>query len=167
VKLSSRDGASIEIRPIGYQFPLNPQAKVGADWDNNWLVVGGAVTTGGQQWTFVDPCLTTWEAPQISTWLRRVADGSLPSTTDWSEDWSEDASLLYFTEPNLALSLQSRTDEHACLRVHLSLEALPPWRQGADRPNIYDYFLRLDLSVKDLAAAAEQWDNDCHPFPAR
>jgi hypothetical protein len=164
MRLPSRDSAWIEIRPTGYQFGANPRAQVGTDWDANWLVVRGDVkTTEGVAWTFVDPCLTTWEAQELAAWLHGVVDGSVPSTADWAEE----TGLLHFTEPNLAFSLEQRTNGRARLRVHLSLEASPPWLHGSDRPDLFEYFLVVDLSTEDLAAAAEEWDNDCKPFPVR
>jgi hypothetical protein len=164
VRLLSRDGTSIEIRPIDHEFGANPETQDGTDWDANWLVVRGDVKTAeSREWTFADPCLTTWQARKFGAWLHAVVDGSVPPVADWSVE----AGLLHFTEPNLALSLEERTEERVRLRIHLSLEASPPWLQEPDRPALFDYFLVIDLSIEDLAAAAEEWDNDCKPFPVR
>ncbi len=66
----------IEIHPVAYQFGANPQARPGTDWDANWLVVRGQVTTADAlDWSFTDPCLTTWEAQELSAWLRGVVQG--------------------------------------------------------------------------------------------
>jgi hypothetical protein len=71
-----------------------------------------------------------------------------------------------FTEPNLALSLDQRTNGHLRIRVHLSLEALPPSLLGDNRAELYEHLLVFDVS-RDTVAAAEEWDNDCAPFPVR
>jgi hypothetical protein len=76
VRLLSLDGTSIDLRPIRYQFGANPQALPGTDWDANWLIIQGEVhTADGASWTFIDPCLTTWEAREFGAWLRGVAGG--------------------------------------------------------------------------------------------
>jgi len=68
--------------------------------------------------------LTTWEARALGRWLRDVLAGTVaPSPFDGGGD----EQLLVFTEPNLALSLGDRTAKRVRLRVHLSLESLPPW----------------------------------------
>jgi hypothetical protein len=86
VRLSSRDGASIEIRSISYQFGANTQARVGTDWDTNWLVIRGDVkTAGGRGVNACRPCLITWEAQKLAAWLRGVVDGSVPPVTDLSD----------------------------------------------------------------------------------
>jgi hypothetical protein len=99
VRLQSRDGASLELGPTGYQFGANPLAPVGTDWDANWLLVHGEVhTADGAAWTFLDPCLTAWEALSISRWLRDAAAGRIAV----AEHWSGVEDLLHFTEPNVA-----------------------------------------------------------------
>jgi len=83
--LRSLDGASVELRVAGYEFPdyqvhatdvsvaflraltLAPQLPTDADprsWpaigDANWLQVCGRITLAdGRTWEFKDPCLTT------------------------------------------------------------------------------------------------------------
>jgi len=70
VRLLSSDGTSMDMRPIKHRYGANPQAAPGTDWDANFLVIRGEVQTGdGRGWTFMDPCLTTWEAQKLSTWL--------------------------------------------------------------------------------------------------
>jgi len=164
VKLLSDDGSKFEIRPVSYQFAANPQAQPGTDWDANWLVVRGDVMAAdGLEWTFVDPCLTTWEARQLATWLRAIIDGTARPTAEWSDR----TDLLTFTEPNIAFSLQEHTDERARIRVHLSLEALPPHLHGPGRPDTFAYYLTVDTSVQAIAAAADEWNDDCRSFPVR
>jgi hypothetical protein len=125
MKLTSSDGAEIALRPTRYQFRAATRRGHGRDWDANWLVVRGDVTMAdGKGWSFEDPCLTTWEARALGRWLRDVLAGTVaPSPFDGGGD----EQLLVFTEPNLALSLGDRTAKRVRLRVHLSLESLPPW----------------------------------------
>jgi hypothetical protein len=72
-----RDRASsVELCPLRYQFP-----EVRGDSHNdNWLFVGGTVTTPEGGWSFADPCVLTHEAWQVSDWLRAVAAGTVAVT---------------------------------------------------------------------------------------
>ena len=108
-------------------------------------------------------CLTTWEAQKLSTWLHDVADGIVAPVRDGSDEGAP----LAFTEPNLALSLEQRSNGRLRVRVHFSLEALPPWFIGANRPGLFEHFLVFDLGGHDLATAAAECDNDCASFPVR
>ena len=132
MRLESIDGAVVELRPTGYQFPR----LVGdghRDWDANWLVIEGAGrTSDGRSWDFSDPCLTTWEARSLGDWLRGVVSGAVAPT---SFGGTGDEVLEIFTEPNLALSLAARTAEDALWRrsklgLHLgrdSVAAVEAW----------------------------------------
>lgn len=170
--LTSTDGASVELRPTGYQHPAPPPVPAHADdWDANWLQVYGAVRTAeGQQWTFDQPCLTTWEARELLAWMRAAAQGAVVVTaapTEGSEG------VLAFTEPNLAFSIAARGGEHLVVRVHLGHESAPgyPWPDAWDEnsPPRASYTLRLPLRMdrQDLLAAAGQWRGDLTAFPHR
>lgn len=63
----------IKLRPLRYQFPV----VSGDQYDDNWLVTGGEVTTPEGSWSFADPCLLTDEARQILPWLRAVGGAML------------------------------------------------------------------------------------------
>jgi hypothetical protein len=148
VHLTSRDQARVELQIASYQFP-SIKAHGPHDWDANWLTVSGIVTLAdGKTWSFNDPCLTTWEAEELGSWLRDVAAGTIPPSPLGT---GEPEKLLTFTEPNLALSLEARAADRLRIRVHFSLEALPPWLHGAGRPDIFDYFVTLDVSAAELA----------------
>lgn len=164
VRLQSRDGASLDLGLTGYQFDASARAPVGTDWDANWLLVRGEVhTADGVEWTFLDPCLTTWESRSISSWLRSAAAGQIAV----AEHWSGAEDLLHFTEPNVAFSLQQRAGNRAVVRVHFSLEALPPSLHAGHRPDIFDYHVAFDVNTDDLTAAADAWDRQCAAFPIR
>jgi hypothetical protein len=164
MRFASKDGTSVEIRAVSYQYGANPQAPAGTDWDANWLVIQGKIRTAdGREWTFTDPCLTTWEAADIATWLRSVANGSVTPT----QNWSDEEELLHFTEPNIAFSLQEQTEGRVRIRLHLSLEAAPPRPDHTDRPRLFEYFLILDQKPEDLVTAAEEWEKNCASYPVR
>ncbi|MCX5195581.1 hypothetical protein OOK31_16980 [Streptomyces sp. NBC_00249] len=53
------------------------------------------------------------------------------------------------------------------IRLHLFLEAAPPWQQGDDAPEIHQYAVRVRLDRAALLHAADQWDLALAPFPPR
>ncbi|MFD7026443.1 hypothetical protein ACFWAR_00165 [Streptomyces sp. NPDC059917] len=152
---------SVELRPLRYRFPLG-----GTDpYDDNWLVIGGSVTTDEGSRSFADPCLLTDEAREVSAWLRAVAAEKVAVTgPDVEGDVSPDTS---FIEPVLAFSLAELSEGGAVVRVHLSLEAAPPWQQGDDGPDIYHYSVDIRLETAALLHAADQWDDALASFPTR
>ncbi|MEU6620820.1 hypothetical protein ABZ926_08535 [Streptomyces litmocidini] len=144
---------SVALRPVRYQF-----ATVRGDsYDDNWLVIDGTVMTPEGSWSFADPCLLTDEAPQVSAWLRAVAAGRVDVTEPDAE--GELSPDTWFIEPVVAFSLADRSEGGtAVIRVHLSLEAAPPWQQGDDRADIYQYAVELRLDAAALLHAADEWD---------
>ncbi|MFJ1864899.1 hypothetical protein ACIOD1_09725 [Streptomyces sp. NPDC088097] len=153
---------TVELRPIGYQFAAAQQSD--GD-DGNWLDIGGTVTTAEGSWSFVDPSLLTHEARRVAVWLRAVAAGTVPLTRPDDEGYvSPDT---WFTEPVLAFSLADRNEAGAVVRLHLSLEASPPWQQGEDRADIYQYFVEFTVDAAALIRAADDWDLALAPFPTR
>lgn len=118
--------------------------------------------SGDSEWTFRDPCLTTWEARALSSWLRGVADDfqrPAPVAPD-----GESGELLVFTEPDVAFNFLAMTPDGAMVRVYPSLEALPESMAGTD---IFEYFVELVLRKDVLAAAARDWDAELRSFPVR
>ena len=163
MQLVSTDGASVDLRPVRYEFADEPAGP--GDWDANWLVIRGAVrTAAGRSWTFEDPCLTAWDARELGAWLRAAAEGRVPVTAAPDED---SAGLLAFTEPNLGFSLAARTGDDLVLRVHLSIESGPPPRTGDAPSDLYAYSVPLRLRRADLRAAAQAWETDLTPYPPR
>jgi hypothetical protein len=185
MQLRSPDGVSVELRIAGYQFPdykvhsadvavrrlqaltkfphADPK-KLARDWDANWLQVCGNITLAdGKTWAFEQPCLTTWDARELGSWLREVPAGTVPpSGTD------EPGQFLEFLEPNIAFSLEERTADRVRIRVHFGVEALPPWLHGGQQePPPFDYFVLLDVSAQELAQAAEAWMLELAEFPER
>lgn len=149
--LVGREGNELEVGLVGYQFPdeeLDP-------WDSNWLLVSVRVLAPEGSWGAVDPCLTTWEANRLVSWLVRAA---ARDPTD---------APVTFTEPNLTMTARSRTA--APLRVHVracfALELRPPWARAVAGSG----HLRVDLDVErgDLARAAASLLRDLVTFPQR
>jgi hypothetical protein len=165
VRLLSRTGATVELAPASYQF--GPAAEP-REWDANWLIIRAhVVLANGRSWSFADPCLTTWEARQLTSWLEGVVAGEV---MPFEFDGGEDERLLMFTEPVVAFSLADRVGATVTLRVHLSLDARPPWDQdhiGDDDVDLFDDFVELEMPVDALAAATAAWDEELSTFPIR
>jgi hypothetical protein len=153
---------SVDLRPVRYQF-----AEVRGDsYDDNWLIIDGTVTTPEGNWSFADPCLLTDEARQIAAWLRTVAAGTVAVTEPDAE--GELSPDTWFIEPLVAFSLADRSEcGHAVIRIHLSLEAAPPWQQSDDLADMYQYVVEVRMDVAALLHAADQWDLALASFPPR
>jgi len=165
MRLGSSDGARVELRLLRYEFPDRAAAGRGRDWDANWLVVRGDIRCAdGREWSFEHPCLTTWEAGLLGRWLHEVVAGAVALNPF---DGGEDEPLVVFTEPNLALSLAAADQETVNIRVHLSLEALPPWLAHADGTELFEFFVVVGLSRANLARAAQDWERELAMFPER
>ncbi|QHT55911.1 hypothetical protein GXP71_07380 [Cellulomonas sp. H30R-01] len=164
MRFESGDGASVDLRLVGYQFPGAVGAPPG-DWDANWLVVRGRVRLAdGRAWTFTDASLTTWDARDLDGWLRGVVSGHVaPVRQDAPEE-----DLLAFTEPCLAFSLAARDDSVATVRVHLSLECAPPWlhEAGGDAA-LFAFFVAVTVPLDGVRRAADDWSAALARFPAR
>ncbi len=168
VRLISSDGAVVELQPVSYQFSRPPGTRGAegssttgsyADWDANWLVICGDIrTSDGQSWTFMDACLTTWEAEQLSLWLRAAGSDNAAAGLD----------PAVFTEPNLSFFLDGVQAGRVRMRLRLSHESLPRrlrWEASGGEASEHD--IALEVSGADLAEAAQAWDRDRLPFPAR
>lgn len=162
MKLRSLDGASVALKPTAYQF--GPEAAPPGDFDVDWLRVRGEVrTAAGASWTFHDPCLTTWDCTDLLAWLRAASQGTVAPT----DAPSEEAGLLWFTEPNLAFSIAEADEAALVVRVHLSLESAPPRPENGEALELYEYAVPLRMTKAELAAAADEWTQDIALYPAR
>lgn len=171
--LRSEDGTALRLSISGYQFEglTTPDDD---RWDASWLLVqGDARTSTGTAWSFVHPCLTTWEANQLGRWLRAAAHGGLPDApygrgqNDW-DDYGEvrTPGILHFTEPNLAFRLAGRDDTSVSVVVRFSHEALPPSPSG--QRDLADMVsLALTVERNSLHAAADAWLAGLRRFPTR
>lgn len=163
MRLDSLDGARVTLRPLGYQFETVPSS--GDDvWDPNWLVVRGEIVLAdGRSWAFTDPCLTTFEGRRLGAWLEGVIAGEVrPAPLD-----EDDERGAVFLEPVIAFSLAERDTTAVTLRVHLSLEALPPWATGTEKPEIFAYWVKVRCPVETLESALLEWNTELESFPVR
>jgi len=149
--LRGREGNELELTVVGYQFPDEHRDP----WDSNWLLVSVRVLAPAGSWSVVDPCLTTWEAKRLVSWLVHAA---IRDPT---------AVPMAFTEPNLTVTARSRSA--APLRVHVracfALELRPPW--GATASGSHDLCVDLDVERDDLARAAASLLADLVAYPQR
>lgn len=124
------------------------------------------MTTPEGEWSFADPCLLTDKARRVSAWLRAVAAGTVDVTEPDAE--GELSPGTWFVEPVVALSLARRTEGGtAVIRVHLSLEAAPPWQQDDDAADLYQYVVEVCLDAAALLCAADEWDLSLASLPPR
>lgn len=165
MRLRSSDGAQVELRPMRYQFAGFKGDGSDRDWDANWLIIRGEVRTAdGRSWSFEDPCLTTWDAQELGAWLRGVVSGAVQPTPF---NGGEDDRIKEFLEPNVAMSLAARDNAEAAIRVHLSLEAQPPWLSGADPVELFEFYVEVTASLQAIAEAAGAWEQELAVFPRR
>lgn len=160
MRLTSTDGSFVDLRIARYQFAKGSGSDIDKDWDANWLVVEGEILSAAGAWRFTDPCLTTWEAQSLASWLRGVVSGQVAPCRS---DLVDGEGSLVFLEPCIAFSLRNRDDDYAAIRVHFSHEAGPPWATG----DIFEYFVVLDLPMAAIVAAAGEWEKELSAFPKR
>ena len=63
--LHGERGGTFRLSIDGYQFPETTDDR----WDANWLFVRGHVQDPQGEWTFRDPCLTTFEVQELAEGL--------------------------------------------------------------------------------------------------
>lgn len=149
--LRGAEGNELELSIAGYQFPAEERDP----WDSNGLLVSVRVLSPEGSWSVVDPCLTTWEAKRLVSWLVHAAtrEPAAPPMT--------------FSEPNLTVIAGPVAGDPNAVHVRASfaLELRPPWAHtvaGSDN-------LAVDLDVRrgDLARAAASLLSDLAEFPQR
>ncbi len=161
------NGTTFALTPLRYEFPDHlPEGS--SDHDANWLVMKGAVDQSGDEWTFQDACLTTWDCKSLADWLDAVATGAVaPVEFDPTPDWWDDPRMRSFDEPVVAFSLASCDAVSAAVRVHLSLEALPPWLRAYEDVDIFEFFVVVEVGLRVWADAAKALRQDIEAFPPR
>ena len=149
MRLIARDGQSLEIRIAGYQFAEMETEE----YDSNWLRIEGSVQHPRGSWRFNDPCVLTYEAMGLASWIESLAQNpSLPSEYD-------------FLEPNLsfeAISLEGLP----MLRVYFELESRPDWARS-NAAGERDLWVEFPLNELDLKAATQQWRSELSAWPQR
>ena len=146
----------------GYEFVHGQSKSEQADWDANWLMIRGKVWDGDQGWEFRDPCMTTWEARKLASWLRGLGDAK-PATVA-GVDPKEPA--LWLTEPNLMFTLIQASQGITKLDIYFNAESRPPAGSNDDDQGL-GHLVRLTIPQADIAAAVRSWEEDLTHFPAR
>lgn len=134
------DDISLELTIAGYQFP-NPSGNEENNWDLNWLVIEGKVECEdkSKNWTFRDPCLTTFEVEELAKWLE--GPSRLP--------------VKIFVEPNLKFTFSP-----PYLVVVFSHESAPPWRNRGST-------MAFTLDKNDLPSLAASLRTQLEKYPFR
>lgn len=158
------------LAPVRYEFA----EATGDEWDDNWLVVRGAVMAPAGTSQFEDPSLLVTEAQALQDWLVGVSRGvekamhsavlPLPSLS-WNQSTPPVLPTLTFVEPNIAFGVVAYAGDTVTIRVFLDAEARPPGGLGAseDEPAAFDIRVRLTA----LAEAASAWGEEISEFPER
>jgi hypothetical protein len=147
MKFASKDGQLLELRILGYEFPHIETAE----YDSNWLVVAGNVTNSRGSWQFTHPCLLTYEAAQLASWMDALMEANRFPTT------------CGFIEPNLefrALVSMNRP----MLRAYFELEARPSWASSAFGEETW---VEFPIEEPDLRSTARQWRAELSAYPQR
>jgi hypothetical protein len=146
MELRSRDGQSLRLDIVGYQFP----DIAAEESDANWLRIELAGSTTRGRWRSVDPSLLTYEVAALADWFDRVANGSVQERP------------LEFIEPNLSF----RLSPDATFRVYLELESRPPWAASKGAPE-EDLWLEFPLDSGMLREAARDLRAQLARYPER
>jgi hypothetical protein len=149
MKLASRDGHFLELRILGYEFP---QLET-EEYDSNWLIIAGNVTHSRGSWQFTQPCLLTYEAERLASWMDALAEANLLSTT------------CGFIEPNLEFRALFNT-KRPVLQVYFNLEARPLWASSACAGK-EDIWVEFPIEELDLRTATRQWRTELTAYPQR
>ena len=145
--LKGREGNELGLTPVGYQFPANATDP----WESNQLRISVRVASRQGTWETEDPCLTTWEAKSLATWLlRATAMGTASGRST-------------FSEPNVTMTA-SRSSAQGWfeLNAELELEERPPWASDGGA-------LRVELAVdgSQLLEAAKELLKELREWPQR
>lgn len=162
MRLESLDGHFVDLTVIRYQFGSGQSTSAVPNWDANWLVIRGKVWDGIQSWEFQDPCMTTWEAREVASWLRGL--GNAHSATVEAAD--ENELRLWLTEPNVMFELLRTSQGITELAVYFTLESQPPAGSNDDGQGL-GHKVQLTIPQVAIAAAVTEWEADLSQFPVR
>lgn len=132
---------------VGYQTP----GETVDPWESNSLLVAVRVVSARGTWEVVDPCLTTWEAARLASWLTAVAVGPSGGTRS-------------LAEPNLSVEV-TPSEGRMAVRMCFELERRPPWAPTIKGGR--DLCVDLDVSRADVVVAAARLRDDVRRFPRR
>src|SRR5262249_37710196 len=122
--------------------------------NSNWLMIAGEVVHPKDSWQFKAPCLLTYEAERLASWIDLVAQGE-PHRTSCS-----------FVEPNLEFRTVDSV-QGPVLRVYFRLEARPEWARRQPRRDGDELWVEFPLEELDLRSIARQWREELRPYPQR
>jgi hypothetical protein len=159
MRITGDGGVTVELEPLRWQFP----ADIGES-DDEWLVVSGQIDTGGQSWSFTDPCLLMADARRLADWLLAASEGRVEPAPR-GEDGQPEPDLV-FLEPALGFSAVAYQEQGLIIRAYFTAEAAPPWLR-ADDPHHARAAVDLRLSSDQLAAAASGWTQQLNELPGR
>ncbi len=148
MELQGREGNQLALSVVGYQFPdetVDP-------WESNALLVSVRVVSPQGTWEVVDPCLTTWEAAHLASWLTAfVVSGDRRSTS--------------VSAPNVTMSARAATGSTIALLACFELEQRPPWLVSVGGDG--ELCVELEVSTGDVLVAAAALRADLARFPQR
>ncbi len=156
------DGHFVELIVTGYQFGRGQSTGSDVDWDANWLMIRGKAWDGDHSWQFHDPCMTTWEARELATWLRGLGNAR-PQTVAAAKP---DESTLWLTEPNLTFAVDRASHGTSAVAVYFNAESRPPTGSNDDGVG-RGHRVRLTIPQADLAEAVGGWEEELRSFPVR
>jgi hypothetical protein len=148
MKFASKDGQFLELRILGYEFPHIETAE----YASNWLIVAGNVTNSRGSWQFTHPCLLTYEAERLASWMVALVEiDRFPTTCGFIEPNLEFRALLNMNRP--------------MLRVYFDLEARPLWASSASGEEVT--WVEFPIEELDLRSTARQWHAELSVYPQR
>ena len=162
MRLESLNGHYVDLAVTSYQFASGQSRSEQADWDANWLMIRGEVWDGDQAWEFHDPCMTTWEARELASWLRGLSDANRATVA--AADREE--RRLWLTEPNLMFTLNGASQGITTLDIYFNAESRPPSDSNDDDEGL-GHQVRLTIPQADIAAAVSGWEEELAHFPVR
>ncbi len=148
MELHGHDGKELALSIVGYQFPdqaVDP-------WESNQLLMALRIVSPRGTWEIVDPCLTTWEASRLASWLTAfvVAGDRTPATV---------------SAPNVTVSARPVTGSTVALVACFELEQRPPWAASVGGDGVL--CVELEVSTADVVVAAAALRADLARFPQR
>ena len=162
MRLESQNGHFVELNVTGYEFGSGRSTTSEPDYDANWLVIHGKAWDGTHSWEFDDPCMTTWEARRLASWLRGLGSAS-PATVAAAEP---EEVTLWLTEPNLTFRLSRVAEGITTVDVYFDAESRPPTGSNDDDEGL-GHKVRLTIPQADVAEVVDHWDQSLREFPVR
>jgi hypothetical protein len=148
MRLQNKEGITFELEVVGYEF-----ATIQEDyWDSNWLNVQVRIEHPLGAWSFMDPCLTTFDVERLAGWFEATARGeAIPEAEEG------------FVEPTLEFSYVPVP--LAAIQVRFVHESGPPWFTEQDQGD--ELTLSFPVAENDLQSSARALREILVRYPAR